>query len=428
MKINSKNLSLLSLSMLMAITACKDGTKKDTAEVEKTPAIVMENLDTTVNPKDDFYNYVNGNWLKTMTIPDEETSWGGFGVLRKSTRMDVLEIIKTSKELGTYADGTDQKKALLVFETELDTVARAEAGTKPLQPLLNAINGINNLNDMQTVFAKTIGVGAPFAGLSVFADLNNSNMNTLYVGSGGLGLPDRDYYLDQDDKSKEIRGQYTDHITRMLQFIDYSEADARKAADVILALETSLAEPRFDKVQSRDVRNFNNPKTIAELTELTPAINWEKFITDHDITKNVDTIMVLQPKYMQALQNILTSTSIDDIKTAMTWSTLNGAAGWLSPEIGNANWEFYSKTLNGAKARRDAEERALGTVSSTVGEAIGKLYVEAKFPPEAKAKAEKMIANVIKAFQNRIEVLDWMSEETKAKDLNYADFASAVIS
>ena len=421
MKINSKNLSILSLVTLFAITACKNDTKKDIAEVEKTPAIIMENMDTTVNPKDDFYNYVNGNWLKTMTIPDEETSWGGFGVLRKSTRMDVLEIIKTSKELGTYADGTDQKKALLVFETELDTVARAEAGTKPLQPILDAINGINNLTDMQTVFAKTIGAGAPFAGLSVFADLNNSDMNTLYVGSGGLGLPDRDYYLDQDDKSKEIRGQYTDHITRMLQFINYTEDDARKAADKILALETALAEPRFDKVQSRDVRNFNNPKTIAELSELTPAIDWQKFITDHGITKEVDTIMVLQPKYMQALQNILTSTSIDDIKTAMIWSTLSGAAGWVSPEIGHANWEFYGKTLNGAKARRDAEERALGTVSNTVGEAIGKLYVEAKFPPEAKVKAEKMIANVVKAFQNRIEVLDWMSEETKAKAIEKLD-------
>ncbi len=421
MKLNVKRVSLLSAAALIGLVACKDDTKKETAEAEKIPGIVLENMDTNVSPKDDFYNYVNGNWVRTNTIPDEESRWGGFGVLRKSTRNDVLEIIKTSKELGTYEEGSDQKKALLVFESELDTIARNEAGIKPLQPLLDAINSIQSIKDMQTVYAKTVGVGAPFASLAVFPDLNDSSMNAAYISSGGLGLPDRDFYLDQDDKSKEIRGQYTDHIARMLQYIDYSEADARKAAEMILALETKLAEPRLDKVQSRDVRNFNNPRSIDDLTKMTPSIDWNKFIADYGVTKKLDTIMVLQPKYMVALQDILTSTSIDDIKTMMHWSTVRGAAGWLTTEMEKANWEFYSKTLNGSKAMRTAEERALGTVNGTVGEAIGKLYVEAKFPPEAKAKAEKMIANVIKAFQNRIKNLDWMTEDTKAKAIEKLD-------
>jgi len=421
MKLNTKRVSLLSAVAFIGLVACNDGTKKDLAEAEKIPGIILENMDTQVDPKDDFYNYVNGNWVRTNTIPDEESRWGGFGVLRKSTRQDVLDIINTSKELGTYSEGSDQKKALLVFESELDTMARDEAGTTPLKPLLNAINSIKSLRDMQTVFAKTTGVDAPFTGLAIFPDLNDSSMNTAYIASGGLGLPDRDYYLDQDDKSKEIRGQYTDHITRMLQFIDYDEAKARKAADMILALETKLAEPRLDKVQSRDVRNFNNPRSISQLTEMTSSIDWKKFITDMGITKEIDTIMVLQPKYMMALQDILTSTSIEDIKTMMHWSTLNSASNYLTTEINRANWEFYSKTLNGSKAQRPAEERALGTVNGTVGEAIGKLYVEAKFPPEAKAKAEKMIHNVIAAFQNRIKVLDWMSEETKQKAIEKLD-------
>ena len=132
--------------------------KKTLSTTEKIPGIVLENMDTTVSPKADFYNYVNGNWMKTNKIPEDQASWGGFGVLRKSTRNDVLEIVKTSKELGSYAEGTDQKKALLFFESELDTVARNEAGLKPLEPLLEAINGIKSIKDMQTVYAKTLGV------------------------------------------------------------------------------------------------------------------------------------------------------------------------------------------------------------------------------------------------------------------------------
>ncbi|MBT8259888.1 MAG: M13 family metallopeptidase [Flavobacteriaceae bacterium] len=421
MKTNIKTLFLLVLVTLFGFTSCKEDSKKDLAEVEKIPGIILENMDTSVSPKDDFYNYVNGNWMKTNTIPDEESRWGGFGVLRKSTRADVLEILNTSKELGTYAEGTDQKKALLIFESELDTVARNEAGLEPLKPLLEAINGINSMDDMVNIYATTLGVSAPFMGFASFPDLNDSSVNAAYIVPGGLGLPDRDYYIDQDEKSKERRSQYLDHITRMLQFIDFDEAKARETANTILALETKLAEPRLDKVQSRDIRNFNNPRTLAELQEMTPAIKWEQFITDLGVTKKLDTVMVMQPKYMESLQQFLSETSIEDIKTLMTWNTLNDAASYLTTEIEKANWDFYSKTLNGTKVQRPAEERALGTVNGTVGEAIGKLYVDAKFPPEAKAKAEEMIANVIIAFQNRISNLDWMTDDTKQKAIEKLD-------
>ena len=273
---------------------------------------------------------------------------------------------------------------------------------------------------MQTVYAKTVGVSAPFAGIAAEADLNDSSMNTAWVFPGGLGLQ-RDYYLDQDAKSKEIRGQYVDHVARMFKFLNYDDKTAQASAKRVLELETQLAEPRLDKVQRRDIRNLNNPRSVTELSAMTPAIDWNKFIKDMGITKTLESVLVMQPTYMKALNTFLNTTPIDDIKTLMTWSTIDSAAGYLSPEIETANWEFYSKTLNGSKAQRDAEERALGTVNGSVGEAIGKLYVEAKFPPEAKEKAEKMIANVIKAFQNRIQVLDWMSDETKAKAIEKLD-------
>lgn len=421
MKTNLSRVLALSSLALFTIVGCKDEAKKDSAMAdEKIPGIILENMDTTVSPKEDFYNYVNGNWAKTNTIPDDESRWGGFGVLRKSTRQDVLSILNTSKELGTYKEGSDQKKALLIFDSELDTLARNEAGIKPLQPLLDKINGIKNLNDMQTVFATTLGVGAPFAGIGANPDLNDSSMNTAWVFPGGLGLQ-RDYYLDKDEKTKEIRGKYVDHITRMLQYINYSEADAREAAGKILALETKLAEPRLDKVASRDIRNFNNPTALADLQAMAPSINWQKLMDDMGVKKKVDTLLVMQPTYMKSMDALLKSTPIDDIKTLMIWNTLDNAAALLTTEMNKANWDFYSKTLNGSKAQRPAEERALGTVDGSLGEAVGQLYVQAKFPPEAKEKAEMMIANVITAFQNRITILDWMTEETKKKAIEKLD-------
>ena len=414
MKTNIKSILVVSVLGLFAFLGCKEEPKEDTAMAEKIPGIVLENMDTEVSPKDDFYNYVNGNWAKTTTIPEEETRWGGFGVLRKSTRDDVLQILNTSKELGKYEEGTDQRKALLIFESELDTVARDEAGIKPLKPFLEEIDGIKNLQDMQTAIAKSIGVSAPFAQLGAGPDLNDSSMNTTWVGPAGTGLQ-RDYYFDQDEKAKEIREQYKSHVSRMLQYIEYSKEDADAAAVKILDMETALQEPRLDKVARRDIRNMNNPRSVSQLQEMCPAIDWNKMITDLGIEKKIDTILVAQPKYMTALNDFLNNTSLDDVKTLMDWTTINNAAGFLSTDIEKANWEFYSKTLRGAKKQRSAEERALGTVTGSVGEAIGKLYVEAKFPPEAKEKAEKMIANVITAFQNRIEKLDWMSPETKEK-------------
>lgn len=416
-----KKFFAMTILLATVVFSCKkEEDQSAMAEVEKIPGIVLENMDTSVSPKDDFYNYVNGTWMKNNTIPDDRSRWGGFGVLRKATDQDVLEIINTSKELGTYKEGSDQKKALLLFESELDTVARNEAGIKPLKPLLEAINGIQSLEDMQTVYATTLGVSAPFADIGAGPDLNDSSMNTAWVGPGGLGLQ-RDRYLDQDGNAKEIRKKYVDHIARMLQFIEYDEASARTAAESILAMETKLAAPRLDKVESRDVRNYNNPRTLEQVAEMTPAINWNKMISDMKITKQLDTVLVAQPRYMAALNEFLTNTSIDDIKTLMTWSTLDNAASYLTTEMEKANWEFYSKTLRGDKAQRPAEERALGTVNGAVGEAIGQLYVDAKFPPEAKEKAEKMIANVIKAFQNRITNLDWMGDETKEKAIEKLD-------
>lgn len=410
----------------MIFLGCKEEVKKeDTSEpitiVEKTPGIILDNMDKTINLKDDFYNYVNGSWMKNTEIPEDRTVWGGFSVLRKKTDDDVLAIIAEAKSSGKYAEGTDQYKAILIYESILDTVARNKVGITPLQPTLDKISSIENIKDLQMVLATEISASSPFFGVVSFADFGNSKMNAAYIAPGGLGLPDRDYYLDTDKKSIEIREQYADHIIRMLQYLGDTKEEASKSAKIILALETKLAVPRLDKVQRRDSRNFNNPRSIKQLSEITPVVDWSKLFKDIGVTKQLDTVTVMQPTYMKVLEKMLTETSIDDLKTVIRWDTFNSAAGRLSTEIEKANWDFYSKTLDGAIKQRPIEERALERVNRSVGEAIGQLYVDAKFPPEAKEKAEKMIANVIKAYQKRIEVLDWMSDSTKLKAIEKLD-------
>lgn len=407
-------------SCLLLLHSCKEKAE-DTAQVEKIPGIVLENMDTTVDPKQDFYNYVNGSWMKNTEIPADRSSWGGFSVLRKSTDADVLEILAKAKESGNYGADTDQAKALAIFDTKLDTLARNKAGLKPLQPALDAIAGINNLSDLQTVLAKNPAVSSPFISIGVQGDLNNSAMNAVYLGANGLGLPDRDYYLETDEKSIEIREEYKKHIARMLQMLGDDEATAAAAAEKILAMETALAEPRLDKVESRDARNYNNPRTIAEADQMLSTIDLGKMITDLGVTKKFDTLIVTQLRYTGALDTFLKETSIEDLKTLVRWDTFNSATGRLSTDIEKANWEFYSKYLRGSKQQRPADERALATVNGTVGEALGQLYVDAKFPPEAKEKAETMIANVIEAYKARIMNLDWMGEETKKKAVEKLD-------
>ena len=408
-------------SCALTLVSCKTEGPKDEAKTEEIPGIVLENMDTSVTPNQDFYNYVNGSWMKNTEIPDDRTSWGGFSVLRKSTDADVLAILDEAEKSGKYTAGTDQAKALAIFNTKLDTLARNEAGLKPLQPALDDIAGVTNLAELQTVLATNPAVSSPFLSIGAGADLNDSSMNTVYLGANGLGLPDRDYYILEDSKSKEIRVEYKKHISRMLQMLGDSEVEATAAAEKIIEMETTLAIPRLDKVESRDARNFNNPRSVEEADAMLTSVDLKKMIKDLGIKKEFDTLTVTQLKYTAALDKFLNNTSIEDIKTLVRWDTFNSAAGRLSTDVETANWEFYSKYLSGAKKQRPADERALATVNGTVGEALGQLYVDAKFPPEAKAKAETMIANVIDAYKNRIQNLDWMGEETKEKAIEKLD-------
>ncbi len=379
---------------------------------QEKPGINLNYMDKNVKPGDDFFRYVNGAWYDKTEIPADKTRWGSFDELRFNTDKDALAILKEaiSKNLDAKSD---QGKAVNVYKTYMDTITRNKRSIKPLQPYLAKINAIKNVQDLNKLITElTPEGGIGFYNAGVGPDAKDSNKNVVYISLGSLGLPDRDYYISDDKDSKEKREKYVLHVTRMLQFLGEKPELAKQNAEKILALEIEMARPRLDRVQRRDRRNTYNPMTVADLQKLTPSINWDAYLQGIGLGK-IEQVIVSQPKYMEALETIFKANKIEDWKAYLRWILLDESSNELTTEIEKANWDFYSKTLQGALKQRPREERALQVVNATVGEALGKLYVEKKFPAEAKAKAKAMIENVFLAFENRINKLPWMTPETR---------------
>jgi len=398
------------LSAMFSITAV------NAQNTPKEPGINVSYMNAKISPSQDFFQYVNGTWLDKTEIPSDRTSWGSFNELRQKTDDNSLAILKEASKNPKYKSNTDQGKAIALYNTILDTVSRNKQGVKPLEPTLKKIDAIKNVTDLQNFLTEmqAQGNGIGFFGVYVSADAKNSNKNSVTLSPGTLGLSDKDYYNADDKDSKEKREKYEVHVARMLQYIGESPAKAKESAKQIVALEIEMSAPRLDRVERRDRRKQYNPTAIADLKKNTPSIQWDKYFTGIGMTK-LDTVNVAQPRYMIALEKTFTEKKVEAWKEYLKWSVLNRAASILSTDIENANFDFYGKTLTGALKQRPREEVALQVVNGTTGEALGKLYVEKLFPAEAKEKAKNMIANVMRAYENRINALPWMSAETKSK-------------
>lgn len=415
MKFNFQKPLFYGLSSVLLVTACKTENKKEVATVETVPGINLSYMDTTTSPKNDFFRYVNGTWLDETTIPDDKTVWGSFNELRVQTDDDALAVLYAAEKNPNLDVNSDQAKAVRLFQSIMDTTSRNEQGISPLMPYLEKLEAIDNKEDLQAYLIEMTPVmGAKFFRFGVGSDAKDSNKNSAYLGAGTLGLPDRDYYLEKDQESKELRDKYLAHITKMLQFIDIDKQQASKQAAEILAFETKLATPMLDKVQRRDPQTTYNPTAISDLEKMVPAFDWTGYFKGIGAS-GIDTIDISQVDYTASLQEVFQDSKIETLKNYLRWSLVNDAASTLTMDMERANWEFYSKELRGAQKQEPLEKRALQTVNSMIGEALGKLYVEEKFPAEAKKVAQEMVANVFEAFEARINALTWMDPQTKKK-------------
>ena len=412
-------LTLLSLMTAGAITfSCKTDKNDRLAMSEEetvVPGINLSYMDTSVAPQHDFFKYVNGVWLRDTEIPADRVVWGSFNELRKKTTEDALDILLKASEDAALDMSSDQGKAVAMFKSILDTVARNQAGIDPLKPILENIEGISSLEELQAYLINSAPAGGNvFFGIGVSADSKNTTRNIASIGTAGLGLPNRDYYLNQDERSVEIREKYKAHIVRMLGMVGVAEEEAAADAEAILALETELAGNTLDKVERRDPNKTYNPKAVAEMPSLLQGFDWNGYFQAVG-AEGIDTLIVSQPDYITSLNKVLKQNRLDEVKALLRWDAVNSNAGSLTTAMEKADWEFYSKELNGALEQLPMNERALGAINGSLGEALGKLYVAEKFPAEAKKTAEEMIANVVRAYEIRINKLDWMDEETKQK-------------
>lgn len=387
---------------------------KEKISEEEVPAIVLNNMDTTVNPADDFFHFVNGNWVKKTEIPGDQGRWGSFNELREYSNDVVMDVLTKAAESGKYKEGSDQKKASDFFSIGMDSLLAENAGTKPVQKYLDMIKDIQNMEDLQAFMSlqQTYGGGA-FFNFNIFQDLKKSDVITTYLSQGGLGLPDRDYYTKTDSKSKETREKYQAFVAKMFELVGGEDAEtAARDAETIMNIETQLAEASMTNVEQRNIPALYNKKSISEISELAPSFDWNKYLTDMG-ANGIDTIIVTQPKFIQEFENVVTNAPMADWKKYLEWTVINGTANFLNHEVVQTNFDFYGKELRGTTEMRPRWKRVLGTTNRFMGEAIGKLYVDETFPPEAKEKALEMVGYLKKAYEKRINALDWMTDSTK---------------
>jgi putative endopeptidase len=392
------------------LLSCSQGKKE-----EKLPEGVGLNLsymDTTVKPADDFFRFVNGGWIAKNEIPADLGNWGSFTELRENTQKVMLDILNKAGKNETYKEGTDQRKAANFYSVGMDSVMAERAGISVLKPYFDKIDAIKNKKDLQDYLAEDVmRSGNAFFNLGVFPDLKNSNRILIYVTSGGIGLPERDYYLKKDDKSKEFRDKYVQHIGNLFTLAGDDDAEAKKQAAVVLKLESRLASNTLSKEDSRDNYKTYHPKTMSGLDKLAPSVDWRGYFAAIGI--KADTAIVTEPAFLQEYDRIVKDTKLDDIKTYLRAALLRTAAPYLNHEFVQESFNFNQKYLTGVSQMRPRWKRVLTTTDNLLGEAIGKLYVDEVFPPEAKAKAMEMVENIKLAFADRVNKLDWMSDSTK---------------
>ncbi len=402
-----KNVCLFIALLTIVGSACTTSKQRD---------ILAENIDTTINPADDFFAYANGFWLKHNPIPGDETSWGIGQLVNEEIYTRKLKINKAAAAKNG-AKGIDQQIGDF-WKAAMDTIAIEKQGAAPLKEELAAIQNAKDLPTLLLQAAKmhTYGVGV-FFGEGVSQDAKNSELMSYQLWQGGLGLPSRDYFFNTDEKSLKIKAAYVPYIQSIFKLMGYEESKAFKMANAIFTFEEALAKNSRKLEALRDPYANYNKISIEELSKKTDALNWKQLITTIGL-KNVDTIIVGQPEFLNALNSLLKSTELQTLKDYMSFHLVNDYASYLSTAFVNAKFDFYGKTIRGAKAQRPRWKRVLDAEEGAMGEALGQLFAKEYFNETAKKRYEDMVENVRDAYKARIEKLTWMTDSTKQKALS----------
>lgn len=409
-----KNTTLFAIPLLatvmLSLASCSN---KESSELRS--GIILKNMDTTINPGNDFTQYVNGTWNKITKIPADKASYGVGSIVNDEAQDNVKAIIENAAK-SNGKKGSEEQKIGDFYESFLNTKVRDSVGLKPLYEEFKRIDALKNAKDFYDYlgYANKIGFKIPFS-LGVIEDFKNPKNYMLYTWQGGLGLPDREFYFLKDNRSAEIRTKYIAHVENMLQLSGV--ADAKAKALKIFALETSLAGIQMKKEDTRDMAALYNKYAVKDLGKLLPEFDWNSFLSSAGI-KGKDSLVITQVAYTKGLNAIFKNTPIEVWKDYFKWGTITQSSTMLTTTLDKADFDFYSKTLYGVQQQKPQWRRAVDLVNTNLGEMVGKLYVEKHFPPAAKERMLTLVNNLLKAYEESIKSLDWMSPETKKQALD----------
>ncbi|NII83895.1 MULTISPECIES: M13 family metallopeptidase [unclassified Pedobacter] len=375
------------------------------------------NMDLSVKPGDDFYTYASGTWVKNNPVPAKETRWGSFNELRDFNINAVKSLVEDAAADKSAPAGSVKRRVGDFYTAAMDSVTIEKLGYTPIKADLEKIKQIKNIQGVldQVAYMRTNGLGGGMFGLGVGQDRKNVNKYMVNIGQGGTTLPDRDYYLKDDARSIKIREAYNTYMVTLFTLTGSTPEEAKQKAATVYKIEKAFAEAQMSRLEMRDPYATYNKLTIAELNKKTPDIDWTTYLPKFKI-KNQDTVLVSSPKFMASLDGMLKSVPVRDWQTYLEWNILKGSASSLSSPFVKASFAF-TQAQTGQKVQTPRWQRMSSLTDGTIGELLGQLYVAKYFKPEAKERMNQMIVNLRKAFEIRINGLEWMSPETKQKAL-----------
>lgn len=392
------------------------------AQAQLTSGIDLKNLDNSVRPADDFYQYACGGWMKNNPLPAAYSRFGSFDQLGLDNNKRVNTILSDllKKE---YPQGTTERKLSDFYKLAMDSVRRNKEGVKPVMPLINEIEKAKTVADLRKVQLKyaTFGYGVPM-GIGFGADEKNATMNILNIHQGGICLGQKEYYLDTDPATTAIREAYKKHIERMFKLFGFSDAAAKKKMESIMKVETALAKVSKSSTELRDVAANYNKMTIQNFESNYPHVGLTQLLNAEGVkSEYFKELVVGQPAFVKGADKILSEMTADEMRAYMEWDVILSAAGYLSDDVIAANFDFFGKTMSGRKEDHPRWKRATSQVESQMGEALGKMYVERYFPASSKERMEKLVKNLQISLAERIKAQDWMSADTKKAALDKLD-------
>ena len=406
----------ITMAAALAVAALAADAQAPAAAQGAVHGVNKADMDMSVRPGDDFYQYAGGGWLKANPMKPEYSSYGVFNDLAETNRKQIRELFENlSKE--KHAFGSIGQKVADLYNMAMDSVRLNKEGAAPLQKDLEKVKAFSKKADFTAFIAdQHLYKGNPFFGIGVDTDLKNSDLNVMWLSAGTSGLPDRDYYLNTDADSKKKQEAYRAYLSKIFQLSGYKKKEAEKAAKVIYNIEYQFAEAKMSRAEARDYNKLYNIYTIDMLQKDYPAIQWAKYFELMGV-KDVKQVILTEPKVMAVAQKLMSTLSEQDIKYYVAGLIIKSSTSVLSDDFVNANFDFYGRLLNGQKEQKARWKRALGFPNSLLGEAVGELYVSKYFAGESKAKMLKLIDNLRKALATRIANLTWMNDTTKINAL-----------